>query len=196
MLSDAQIERYSRQILVPEVGARGQVRLLAARVGIAGAGAAVAAAARLLGRAGVGALDLAADVPPLPELSPDCRVRRAIPFGAAPAPDLIVDGAGGSAARAGVPAVLAGLQGRTAGVEALVGRPCVACRDGSPPAPPDALLAADAAALGALAAGEAIRLLLDPSAGGRVTTLGLDTGELAARALPASAGCTACGGHA
>ncbi|TMA45273.1 MAG: hypothetical protein E6J81_13035, partial [Deltaproteobacteria bacterium] len=59
-LTDAQIERYSRQILLPEIGGRGQARLLAAHVVLAGAGEAATAAAVLLGRAGVGALDLLA----------------------------------------------------------------------------------------------------------------------------------------
>jgi len=43
MLTDAQIERYGRQIILPEVGGRGQERLLAARVAVAGAGPAATA---------------------------------------------------------------------------------------------------------------------------------------------------------
>src|SRR5213592_1975835 len=75
-LTDVQVERYSRQILLPEVGGRGQARLLAACVAVGGDGAAARAAALLLGRAGVGTLELSERTGPLPELSPDCRLRR------------------------------------------------------------------------------------------------------------------------
>src|SRR5262249_30849270 len=53
MLTDAQIERWSRQILLPDVGGRGQVRLLAARLGVLGDGLAAEVAVDLLRRAGV-----------------------------------------------------------------------------------------------------------------------------------------------
>src|SRR5207249_11972298 len=69
----AQIDRNGRQLIRPECRGRGQERLLAARVAVAGAGPAATAAVTLLGRAGVGALDVSAGVGPLPELSPDCR---------------------------------------------------------------------------------------------------------------------------
>jgi molybdopterin/thiamine biosynthesis adenylyltransferase len=52
MLADADVERYSRQIVLAEVGGRGQERLLAARVVVEGDGDAAAVAADLLGRAG------------------------------------------------------------------------------------------------------------------------------------------------
>ena len=55
-LTDEQVERYSRQILLPEVGGRGQARLLGARVALAGSDEAAGVAATLLGRAGVGTL--------------------------------------------------------------------------------------------------------------------------------------------
>ena len=65
MLTDAQVERYSRQIVLPEIGARGQERLLAARVALAGDAATIALVRMLLERAGIGSLDadpIAADV--------------------------------------------------------------------------------------------------------------------------------------
>lgn len=51
-------ERYSRQVLYPAIGERGQERLGAAHVAIVGCGATGAAAAGLLARAGVGILTL------------------------------------------------------------------------------------------------------------------------------------------
>jgi molybdopterin/thiamine biosynthesis adenylyltransferase len=58
-LSDRQIERYSRQIILPEIGGRGQERLLAAVMTLAGSGPLAATAARYLAGAGVGELRLA-----------------------------------------------------------------------------------------------------------------------------------------
>lgn len=57
-LSDAQIERFSRQIVLPQIGGRGQQRLLAATVAIGGAGEVAAIAARYLAGAGIGHLVL------------------------------------------------------------------------------------------------------------------------------------------
>src|SRR5450756_1828892 len=51
-------DRYSRQILFPGIGARGQSLLASAHVAIVGCGATGAAAASLLSRAGVGTLTL------------------------------------------------------------------------------------------------------------------------------------------
>jgi len=77
MLTDAQVERYSRQIILPEVGARGQERLRAARVGVYGDDAAVKSAALMLGRAGIGALEVDERLGTLPEVAPDCWISRA-----------------------------------------------------------------------------------------------------------------------
>lgn len=53
VLSDAQIDRYSRQILVPEIGGRGQERLLASVVACAGESLLVGVATQYLTAAGV-----------------------------------------------------------------------------------------------------------------------------------------------
>ena len=60
-LTDEQIERYSRHIILKEVGAKGQKKLLNAKVLIIGAGGLGAPAAMYLGAAGVGTI--AADHP-------------------------------------------------------------------------------------------------------------------------------------
>ena len=55
-LSDSQIERYGRQILLPQVGGKGQERLLGAAVSISGAHRGSEEAAQYLAAAGVGHL--------------------------------------------------------------------------------------------------------------------------------------------
>src|SRR5437879_3484705 len=153
-LTDEQVDRYSRQIILPEVGGRGQERLLAARVVVAGDGGAAVAAATHLGRAGVGTLDVAGGI------------------GAPPA-DVVVDLTTDTVARA----LLA--RGRQAGrpfvlgerptgmelvVRTVVGRPCAACVgshgvDARPARPAAHLEAPAASLLGALAATETLRVL-------------------------------------
>ena len=210
MLTDAQIERYGRQIILPEVGGRGQERLLAARVAVAGAGPAAIAAVTLLGRAGVGTLHVSAGVGPLPELSPDCRSSAS----EGPAADVAVGlleltstdddvphGAPFGLEAARRPFVLGLLVGDRILVATLVGRPCMRCWGqalapgelGGDRAAGGAAHAAPARlALGALTASEVLRVLLSPPVHGRLTTLGLE-GNATARDL-ATAGCSCCAG--
>jgi hypothetical protein len=57
-LTDAQIDRYSRQIIVPHIGGRGQERLLAARILLAGDARDIEAPLAYLVGAGVGTIVL------------------------------------------------------------------------------------------------------------------------------------------
>ena len=58
-LTDEQLERYSRHIILREIGVRGQKKLLAAKVLIIGAGGLGAPAAMYLAAAGVGTIGIA-----------------------------------------------------------------------------------------------------------------------------------------
>lgn len=57
-LNEEQIERYSRQILLPQIGGKGQEKLLAAKVLIIGAGGLGSPVAAYLAGAGVGTLGI------------------------------------------------------------------------------------------------------------------------------------------
>ena len=209
MLSDAQIERYGRQILLPEVGGRGQERLLAARVAVAGAGPAAVTAVTLLGRAGVGTLHVSARLGPLPELSPDCRLQRDPIEGSladvaislldltAVADETPAHGVPFGLEQAGRPFVLGLLGGDRILVATLVGRPCMRCWGQAlggdiGGAPARGALDPAQVTLGALAANEVLRVLLSPPALGRLTMVRF-AGSATAREL-ATAGCSCCAG--
>jgi hypothetical protein len=76
-LTDAQIDRYSRQIIVPRVGGRGQERLLAARMLIAGDAGDIEAPLAYLVGAGVGTIYVrpSGECVLREELNPDVSVR-------------------------------------------------------------------------------------------------------------------------
>jgi hypothetical protein len=174
-LTDEQIERWSRQILLPEVGGRGQLRLLAARVAIAGDGPVATWTADLLRRAGV-TVEAGLDA------------------------DLLVDLEGGGtrfAQRAlarGVPLVRGRLGASGGTIDTLVGRPCGLCApaEAATGAAHDALAAAVTQALGSLVAAEVLRVLLLGADCGRRQDIDLDGGRFTGEAL-ATVGCEACG---
>ena len=60
-LTDDQLHRYARHVVLPEVGEEGQLRLLASRVLVVGAGGLGSAALSYLAAAGVGTLGIADD---------------------------------------------------------------------------------------------------------------------------------------
>lgn len=61
MLTDAQLERYARHIVLPEIGGRGQTRLLASSVAVVGAGGLGSPCLQYLAAAGVGRLTVIDD---------------------------------------------------------------------------------------------------------------------------------------
>lgn len=63
-LTDAQIDRYSRQIIVPRIGGRGQERILAARMLLVGDARDIEAPRAYLAGAGVGTIVTVADQSP------------------------------------------------------------------------------------------------------------------------------------
>jgi hypothetical protein len=174
MLADADIERWSRQILLPEVGGRGQERLMATRVAITGDGPVAGIARDLLVRAGVRTTSDGGDVVvsiggPCPATTPGTVLVRATVYGA-----------GGS-------------------VWTLVGRPCGVCLDDAPidAITVDHVLDGIAAqALGALVANEVLCAVLVPPARGRGHRLDLATGRYEAATPRAAHACDVCGGDA
>ena len=169
-LSDDQVERYSRQILLPEVGGRGQERLLAARVVLRGDAAVASFAADLLAAAGVGL----------------ARER-------GPAGTLAVEAAAGTvvARMSGRRAVTATLVGRPC-VQCV---PDATWSGVAPDDTPDAD-AANEQTVGALVAAEVLRVILGLAETGRVHDVDLARGVFAARTLPATSGCARCGASA
>jgi len=93
-LSDAQLERYARHIILKEVGGVGQMRLLGAHVAVIGAGGIGSPAIQYLAAAGVGRLSLVDD--DVVDLS---NLQRQTLFGAADIGRAKVDAAADAVAR-------------------------------------------------------------------------------------------------
>jgi hypothetical protein len=171
MLTDALVERYSRQILLPDVGGRGQERLCAAHVTVDGDGPAAALATELLAAAGVGVTHRTGD----------------------PATVTVLAGDAGT--------VVGRIRGGAAVVVTLVGRPCRQCAppglfdlaDGVEPEGGDA---AFLHAAGALVAAETLRVLLGLVGEGRRHHLDPSRDVFEGRPLPIGAGCPGCAGAA
>jgi adenylyltransferase/sulfurtransferase len=183
MLSDADIERWSRQILLPEVGGRGQERLMAARVALLGDGGLATRCADLLRRAGV---------PLHPGVArADARLFVDLTDDPSAAADLAR-----RALAAGAPLVRGRLAGAAGSVRTLIGRPCGLCAARDPEATAaDALAAPAGMALAGLVAAEVLTALLVPPPHGRIQRFDLARGDFHGRALD-EPGCEACGGRA
>ena len=198
MLSDAQIERYSRQIILPQVGGRWQAALLSATVTVCGRSELATTAGLYLAAAGVGHLRVS---PPtaaaIQGVNPDCQVACLASDAAADAvrSAAVVLCAGATAARcvlmhaacdaAGVPVIFADATD-TAGWMSVCGSaddPCHRClrrqlgRMGRGAAP---LASVTAGCICTLLATEAIKIMLGmpPSYVGRLLTFDVLGGEV------------------
>lgn len=136
-LTDEQVDRYSRQIILPEVGGLGQEKLLAACVWVSGSGAVAAWASRYLAAAGVGAVAIEPSLAgaigvEIAALNPDCRVETKRGSGRAPSAILACawDRSIAEAWRDGVPVVAARQRGVAADLTVLSSsHPASACPD-------------------------------------------------------------------
>jgi adenylyltransferase/sulfurtransferase len=194
-LDDLQIERYSRQIILPELGAEGQMRLLAARVAVAGeprddAGGHLVA---YLAAAGVGTI---AAPPALHAWADPGQEDVTLVDLADAAPAEPFDVAVQLGERSGAPA-------RAQHVLWLADRrigempPCPSCAASSlpPAAPVPAVLAgACAAVLGTLAATEVIKRLIGAGTplAGRVVTYDPADAAVTVETVSARPGCPVC----
>jgi len=214
MLSDSQIDRYSRQILLPGFGGMGQERLLAARVAVVGSGPIAGIATTYLAAAGIGAIDVytdASESAATPASSafhtnPDCRITRRSQIGSVPADLALCEWVAGVLDSTRLAPLRA--NGRTrfvigrahAGTATLVhvGTGCFRCalREFPPAneaAPANAALqAATEAFAGALLAHEAIGLLTGSIAPDivRRTDLDLRCGEVMSAGIAPWSNCT------
>jgi molybdopterin/thiamine biosynthesis adenylyltransferase len=219
-LTDAQVERYSRQIVLTAIGGRGQTALLRSAALVVGSGATAQTVVRYLSMAGVGRLDIAGERAATIALAEEVRALNpevrcvVLPDGFArtgPVDVVVVadddrrlDEVNRTTLRIGVPLLVgsstlavAKLSGYAGHIEGL---PCAACetagtrhRTAQVPAA-SSLTPAFAAWLGAALATETVKLLL----GGGVSLLGLEIGcdletmDVTLRRLAANPTCAVC----
>lgn len=210
-LSNQQIDRYSRQIIVPGIGGVGQERLLASHLVIAGEFNDIEAALAYMVGAGVGRISLAiTDTPPdlaellarMGRLNPDVSIATV----SEPSLDaiLVLALVGSAAVLERMPAIWA--RDRTSAVVfarldtpskiaiSTTRPPCPACADAD-------LLAGfsrrsqEAGAIAMIAAAEAFKLLAGPEAGLRRILIEFNGYEARPRELRAAADCPECSGR-
>jgi len=199
MLTDSQIERYSRQIVLPEVGGRGQERLLAASAAISGGGTAAIFCAAHLAAAGVGKLrfegsDAAgplADAFALRVRNVDCEIRAAA---AGPADVTILLGEVDAARAVEIGHLVWGEEthGGIVAARFSSGRGCIACLAAL--ASPAKTATGSGQLLGALLATLALRALLGIGAHDRASLLRFapDASAFTSRPFPSRARCPVC----
>jgi len=157
-LSDEQVERYSRQIILAEIGPVGQARLLAARVAIVGQGAAAERALAYLAAAGVGTITAPVEIHAVVDPSQtDVTVLQPDEGGAAPYDVVVLVGSFHRTVRAR--RTLWITQGRAGEIP-----PCATCASVALPPPPPVpaeLRALRDALLGTVIATEVVKALLD-----------------------------------
>lgn len=223
MLSETQIERYSRQIILPQIGGRGQEMLLSTTVTVCGSGELAMTAALYLAAAGVGHLSVAAPIAAaIDGLNPDCRVTLLALDYTSDAATAAVYGAAAVLCADANPATCAlmNVASMAVHVPLLVGEavevtgwmsacagfdpdaPCYACL----PRPIENIRPLDGTALGGVAAGvigsllatEAIKLVLHLGASpiGRRLSYDALASEVREERLRKDAQCPACGANA
>ena len=183
MLTDNQIERYSRHIILQEVGGRGQEALLGSSVALVGQGELIATAALYLAAAGVGSLALPREhIAYLHGLNDDVRLTAVEDFtveALADMADVVICGAAPRATAAavnaacvarGTPLLWGTAQGDVGSIALFASagddRPCLACLTALPAVPGaraagTTFLAAPVASMvGSLLAGEAMKVVL------------------------------------
>jgi molybdopterin/thiamine biosynthesis adenylyltransferase len=218
MLSDEQIERYSRHIILPQMGARGQQRLLAAAVAVVGDGTASTTAGLYLAAAGVGKLSITQSndtLRDLATLNPDCHITHLPPSlistpvtGLVRAHDVIIDASGSDPVSAafnracvelGKPLVWGRAANYGGQVTVVAGpgrtRPCLACLKVESVLPGGDQLAMLAAwFVGTLQATEAIKLVLGvgDTLGGRMVVYDLLEGAVRQIEVARDPACTVC----